>query len=400
MKFLFVAPRFHTNQFMVTKSLIDKGHEVSFFVYYRGKTEDYSYVVPYVMKKSFLTKWLGKVMEKQYGPVKAEGINRKYFIPHFFNLFQKVKEVHPDIVIVRDTTLTALYINLFCKVLGIKYVVLYNQIPLYSKKTSSIKKKIKIIIKKLCFPRVRITTVCMENPTKYIHQKDQYYIKKHDYFVPFVEEARDADRPYCQNGIVSILGVGKYRDTKNHFLLVNALMQLKDKGGFRAMIVGQAYNQDEIDYYDRLNRYIREKGLDDVITLKKNVDYAEMKGLYAQYDVFALTTKREFASIAVLEAMANGMVTISTDNNGTASYIEEGKCGFLFKTMDVEDLVSKIDIVLSNKERIKSMGKAACENIRENYSCNNYYEALGEVLKKEFNLDLSKQSIGVKDGLG
>ena len=327
MNFLFVAPRFHTNQFIITRSLLNRGHGVAFLAYYMGKTEDHSSVEPYLMKQSLLTKWLAKMADKRYEPNLAEGKKNKYFVPQFFDVYSKIKAFGPDIVITRETNMTSMYVNLICKLLGVRCVILYNQIPAYSKKNRGIRVGIKDGIKRICFPRARMTTVCTDNPTKLRSSMDQYRIKKHDYFVPFIEEAIETRRSYCKDGIVNILSVGKYRDYKNHFLLVDAIYLLENKDKLRAAIVGQAYNDEEIAYYDRLKSYIRDKGLGGIIELKKNVSYSEMDAVYADYDVFVLASKKELASIAVLEAMAKGLVTISTDANGTASYIEEGTCG-------------------------------------------------------------------------
>jgi glycosyltransferase involved in cell wall biosynthesis len=342
------------------------------------------------MKKSLYTRGMSKNVENKYEPNLAEWKKGQYFIPQFFDLFKKIKAFHPHVVITRETNATSLYVSLICRILGIKSVIVYNQVPLYRKKKSGILEKLKSIIKIVCFPRVRITTVRTNNPTHFQNNMDQYYIKRHDYFIPFIEEVKGMERTYCKNGTVGILSVGKYRDYKNHFLLIDAISLLKDRGGLRVAIAGQAYNEEETAYYDRLETYIKDKGLADIVTLYKNIEYAEMDNLYAEYDIFILASKKEQASIAVLEAMANGMVAISTDANGTASYIEEGKCGYLFRTMDAKDLASKIEKYISKKELIGNMGRAACENIREHYSFMHYYTALGDILQKEFKIVLTE----------
>lgn len=394
MNFLFVAPRFHTNQFVVTKSLADVGHNVAFFAYYMGKTEDHSNVEPYLLKESPYTRWRVKKTGKKYGANLIESKKNQYFIPCFSDLYQKIKAYGPDIVITRETNITSMYVYIICRLLGIRCVIVYNQIPFYSKRKTSLAKKIKSVIKRVCFPRVRITTVCTDNPVRFDKNAKQYHIKKHDYFIPFIAEARKTDRTYCGEGIVRILSVGKYRDYKNHFLLVDAISLLKDKSGLRAAIAGQAYNEEETAYYDRLKSYIGQKGLEDTVTLYKNIKYSEMDRLYGEYDIFILTSKKEQASIAVLEAMANGMVTVSTDENGTASYIEEGACGYVFRTMDPDDLAAKIELLMSKKDDIESMGKAALKNVRDHYSFMNYYMALEDMLKKEYKMELKATALG------
>ena len=49
MRFLYVAPRYHTNQVPIIRGLKRKGHEVCFLSQYAGKVEDYSDLTPTVI---------------------------------------------------------------------------------------------------------------------------------------------------------------------------------------------------------------------------------------------------------------------------------------------------------------------------------------------------------------
>ena len=46
MNILFVAPRFHTNQFELVKSLISEGHKIDFHVSLVRNTENHSLITP------------------------------------------------------------------------------------------------------------------------------------------------------------------------------------------------------------------------------------------------------------------------------------------------------------------------------------------------------------------
>ena len=109
-----------------------------------------------------------------------------------------------------------------------------------------------------------------------------------------------------------------------------------------------------------------------------------MSDLYLTHDIFVLTSKRETASIAVLEAMANGLVPISTDANGTACYIRQGESGYLFKTMDQESLAEILRKLIESKESIDKMGRKAYLDVKNNYSFEKYYTKLGDIVKKKF----------------
>ena len=63
---------------------------------------------------------------------------------------------------------------------------------------------------------------------------------------------------------------------------------------------------------------------------------------YIVHDIFIFDFN-EVASISLLEAMAHGCVAITSDQNGTASYINNGNNGFVFDPNDMETLVRIIE---------------------------------------------------------
>lgn len=395
MKFLFILPRFHTNQFQIVKSLIEINHDVEIFVQYFGKSEDHSIVKPSLIKKSILSTFIFRFLDLKYDTITADKKKMKYFIPSQIDLFRQIKKCRPDVVILRNPNLTAMCAYFICRLTKIKARITYNQTPLYSSKNVSgnvVKTFLRKIIREYISPKVGITPVYTNNISKSNDNMENYYISKYDYFVPFIAEVNEevANRGYCFDEKINILDVGKYRDYKNHFLLVDAINLIEYRRNLKVTIVGQVVNKEEQKYYDSLKTYIRMKNLNDVIRLEKNVEYSKMGQIYRHNDIFVLASKVESASIAVLEAMASGMVTISTDANGTASYIVEGECGYIFKTMDAKDLAAKIKMAISDKSNIQRMGKNSFLNIKKNFTFRNYYLALGEVLKKEFGITIHK----------
>ena len=49
MRFVFTAPRFHTNQRYAFKALLDAGHEITALVLRRGQSEAYDVLEPRVL---------------------------------------------------------------------------------------------------------------------------------------------------------------------------------------------------------------------------------------------------------------------------------------------------------------------------------------------------------------
>ena len=90
MKILFVAPRFHTNQSTIVKTLINKGHRVYFHVSTIGPTEDYSNITPEIIEESILS----IIRTKIFGD---GGKNKKGYFPKIIKYYSVIKKISPKI---------------------------------------------------------------------------------------------------------------------------------------------------------------------------------------------------------------------------------------------------------------------------------------------------------------
>lgn len=387
MKILFIAQRFHTNQFPIVKGLLDAGHEVNYIVQTVGTSEDHSRLVPEKMKLSLFGKMVDKHYKKKLDPTAYESKMTESTYPSFWWMFKRIKAIRPDVVILRYRTPATLTANLVCKLLGIKSVILYNQTALYSKKGKKQSLKAKIIFALL--PKVRTTTVEISDVFDLKYHRDEHYIKEHDYFLPYIFEPTPeaANRSYFKNGKLNILDVGKYRPYKNHFVLARAVKYMKDNDWLKDIsftILGQAGAPEEKQYMADLQKYIDDNGIGEYITLRTHIPYNQMRQLYLDNDVFILTSKEEQASITILESMGNAIMPISTNVNGTASYIKEGETGFFFETDNEADLAKCLKHISDNRDKVPEWGKNGYEDIKQNYSFEKYSKTLFDVLSKEF----------------
>ena len=391
MKILIAAQRYHTNQIPICQALKADGHEVEYFVQARGTVEDHSVVVPKQMKLSLLGRLIDRRLKKKYDASTYESKLVDSFVPSLWWMIREVRRYRPDVVIMRYRMPSNLVVNLACKLCGIKVRILYNQTGLYTHKSEKLSFKKKLVFS--LFPKVRMTTVKIHDVFDLKYRGDEFHILPHDYFLPYVHEPNpEAEkRSYFKEGILNILDVGKYRPFKNHFVLVNAIKILKDREELKDIhftILGQASVPEEIKYYEDLQKHAAECGVSEFITFRTHIPYSEMMKLYYDNDVFILTSKEEQASISILEAMANGVVAVSTNLNGTAHYITEGSDGFFFKTDEPESLAEVIKYISDNRDRVPEWGHNGLESIKANYTYKNYKAALSEVLEKEFGVTL------------
>lgn len=108
-----------------------------------------------------------------------------------------------------------------------------------------------------------------------------------------------------------------------------------------------------------------DKNLTSMLKAQTNVDIhviGEVKhdilmGMIAQSDLLLCTSIDDPMPISCTEAMMLGVPTLVSDNTGTASFIEDGVNGFVFKSGDIEMLSGKLSYIVKNASSLPAIGK-------------------------------------------
>lgn len=378
MRFLYVAHRYHTNQAPIMKGLVEHGHEVCFVSHYRGKIEDYKYVIPVVSGYSGLfcaVNWI-YVHILQRKNSKACDMRLKYGFPSLLKIRKIVKRFAPDVMIIRERSVYSIFTSLACRGLRIP-MILYNQSPLWE---DEIKNDLPHRIVRSLLPSIRITPV--------MGTKGEGKVKEEGaVFVPFVMEPvlPPDKKEWFQGGRINILCVGKYEERKNILMLLEILADLAEQYNLSLTVAGECADHFEREYKEKLERFIAEHGLSERVDLLENVAHEDMEKLYAGADLFVLPSTREPASISQLEAMAFSVPAICSDTNGTSCYIREGNNGYCFKDNSKEDLKQAILNCISRPDRLKSMGENSFKEIEEECRFDIYFERIMQCMKKGGN---------------
>ena len=106
------------------------------------------------------------------------------------------------------------------------------------------------------------------------------------------------------------------------------------------------------------------------------VDEKKLSEVYASSDILLLVSSSEGFPLVIMEAMAYGLVTISTDVGGISEHVHDGYNGFLVKD-DSEDLMIKntcdiISELTSNKTLRDKISTEAYEYAKVNFNCKNF----------------------------
>lgn len=410
MKILFTAPRFHTNQVPIVKGLIEKGHEVRYFVAFEGAIEDHRFCQPDVLKPSREMSRQWKKMSRKKSESEVESIVGGRFVPDFALLKEKIKGWQPDFVICRGKMNLTLCVNSICSELHIP-CILYDQEPVFVRKSTAERQpnpacstgliirfqtKIKRMLSadQRMLRKLRETTGYPDvrfSPVKYRLSDQSYDLiqSSRSYYIPLVYEAPDEaeSRIYFSQGIINLLMVGKYREYKSIPVLISALEKVKQYDNWHLTIIGQASNRDEIEYKKAVWNQIVRAGIEKRITLRDSCPYEEMRKVYESNDLLILPSKRETYGMAIVEAMAHGLAVICSDTCG-AAFCNAEAGGLIVKQGDADALKQAIVSLLDKKEVIRRNGLNSMMYIKNNLSCDVFYSRLSKLLESEFNISM------------
>lgn len=117
------------------------------------------------------------------------------------------------------------------------------------------------------------------------------------------------------------------------------------------------------DYLPKLKNIVENNKLNNRVHIHGLVTHDEMTQLYHNMDIYVSSSDFEGKSIALAEAMSNGVVPIVTDVSGVDDLIEDGVNGFIVPIHDVDAVVSKIKYLNENRALIMDMSVKAREAV-------------------------------------
>jgi len=118
----------------------------------------------------------------------------------------------------------------------------------------------------------------------------------------------------------------------------------------------------------------------------KPVPYEEMPEHIGSCGIFVLPSRTEAMGRVLIEAMAAGKPRIGSNVEGIPSVINDGVDGFLFETENADDLAEKLDMLMSNEDLRRKLGKAGETRAKQEFTKSKYFNNLinfyNEVLEK------------------
>ena len=165
------------------------------------------------------------------------------------------------------------------------------------------------------------------------------------------------------NGQFLVGAVGNVRPAKSYDTLLHAAALLAPRAPeLRFVIAGDA----DSALGQRMLLLRDELGLRDVVTFAGFI--ADVPGVMASVDVYALTSSSEGFSISTTEAMAAGKPIVATRCGGPEEILEDGVTGLLVENGSAEAVASAIDSLRVNPAMREALGRAAKREVGRRFS--------------------------------
>ena len=160
-----------------------------------------------------------------------------------------------------------------------------------------------------------------------------------------------------------ILFVGRLAAVKGVPLLLEALAQLRaTHPEARLTLVGDGPDRGAIE------AQVARLGLGGLVDFTGYADEDGVAAHLARADLFVLPSFAEGVPVVLMEAMAARLPVIASRVAGVPELVIDGESGFLVPPGDVETLTARIDALLADPDRRRTMGEAGRAKVVREYS--------------------------------
>ena len=172
----------------------------------------------------------------------------------------------------------------------------------------------------------------------------------------------------------------RLEDQKNVRMLINAFSLIyKDIPNYKVLVYGEGSQR------TMLQNLIDKLGLHDVILLKGRSEQIIRE--ISKAKIFALTSRYEGLSNAVMEAMCVGTPCVVTDSPtfGNRDLIDNGINGFIVPLENEEEMAKKILLLAKDdnlRESFSVQAKKLYKKVNSKYIAKKWYDYINEVIKK------------------
>lgn len=168
-----------------------------------------------------------------------------------------------------------------------------------------------------------------------------------------------------EKGRVSLLWVGRFIDFKHPEAAIRLAEKLKRRGyEFKLSLIGNGAMEES------LRQMIREKQLEDCVSMLGAMSPEAVRGQMEQADIFMFTSDFNEGWGAVLnEAMNSGCAVVASHAIGSVPFlIHEGENGLIYRNGDEKGLFDRVVRLIEHPQAREEMGKRAYQALVEQWN--------------------------------
>lgn len=179
-----------------------------------------------------------------------------------------------------------------------------------------------------------------------------------------------------------ILGfVGRICDIKGILPFVKEIAKYKeDFKDCKVLLIGSGDQENEV------KNLIKKLDLEELFILTGFQENTYK--FYTLIDIFFLPSRYEGLPMVILEAMIFNKTVISMDVGSINEVIKDGETGYLIKSGNYHDFVTKLKEIKSKDELIKNIGENAFKYVSRNYNIKVYVENIETLYTNQIKGDL------------
>lgn len=162
--------------------------------------------------------------------------------------------------------------------------------------------------------------------------------------------------------------LGRVRAQKGVHLFVKSCIELLDKyPDYTAVVVGSISSSNE-NFVKELQAEVEQAGLSDRIVFAGEQNFSDIPKIFSGLSLAVALSDNEGFGLTILEAMSSGAAVLASEAGAWPEVIREGVDGYVVPVNDLSAVIDKMDLLLSNKEKLAQMGIDGRERVLEHYS--------------------------------
>jgi glycosyltransferase involved in cell wall biosynthesis len=181
---------------------------------------------------------------------------------------------------------------------------------------------------------------------------------------------------------IELLCVGRLAPAKAQHILLAAIDRLVREGrrSLHLRLVGDGPER------GALERVVKERGLEDNVTLEGACNQDRVLSFYRQTDIFVLASFAEGVPVVLMEAMAMEIPCVATWVTGVPELIRHGVDGSLIPPADEEQLAQAIALLVDDAELRRRLGTSARARVEEKYNLARNTSRLGDIYRRRLSI--------------